>query len=104
MQNKSFNTNSKTLTDNHHSLLIGLDLASSPDESVFMRVNHSVFTDQVQPSDIEQMAICSMVCAINTLAMLNSDVLHISVAYAPHCADLEVKAFHANTNYSAVLF
>ena len=45
------------------------------------------------------MTVCNMVNAITTLALLNADFLHIQVFYEPHCADLNIKVFNADTNY-----
>lgn len=43
--------------------------------------------------------LCRMVNAIQELAILSSDVIHIETVYSAHAKDFQVKVFDANTNY-----
>ncbi|WP_022940090.1 hypothetical protein [Psychromonas hadalis] len=85
------NKTAQKMKCNRHLLLV--DHALLSDSSV---LHHAFKRDEGAHS------VCSMVSAIMTLAMLSSDVLHIEVAYSPHCADLDVKVFNVDTNYFGI--
>ncbi|WP_028863877.1 hypothetical protein [Psychromonas aquimarina] len=92
-------------TSSRAALLIGVDMASGQDESIVRTLNSAkYFADKAQRilnkgENGSTHAVHSMVNSIMTLSMLNHEVLHINVAYAPHCADLEIKVFDADTDY-----
>ncbi len=86
----------------HRAKLIGIDLASGPDETVFTNLNSAKhFADKATAllNKSEDMTICNAVTSITNLAILNRSVLHINVAYTPEDEGLVVKVFKADTNY-----
>lgn len=92
-------------TTSHMPLLIGIDMAAGKDESVVRNINQAkYFADKAQRllnkgDDENAHAIRCMVNSIMTLSMINSDVLHINVAYTPAAEELEVKVFASDTDY-----
>jgi hypothetical protein len=96
---------SPSLSKIYGGVVIGVDMASGPDESVAINLNTaSFFADKTQvfPDTSERLSVCHMVNAITTLAMLNAEVLHIEVFYEPHCADLNIKVHKADANYFGI--
>ncbi|KPU82202.1 hypothetical protein JI57_04545 [Psychromonas sp. PRT-SC03] len=58
-----------------------------------------VFMSLTRYREIVVNPVCEMVCSITTLAMLNSDVLHIFVNYSAHTKGLSVRVHASNTDY-----
>jgi hypothetical protein len=108
MQNKLLKSDadkSSSLSKIYEGVQIGVDMASGPDESVELNINKASFwanKSQTILNKDEETAICNMVNAITTLALLNAKILHISVFYEPHCADLNIKVFKVDTNYFGI--
>lgn len=89
----------------HRSKLIGIDLASGPDKTVFTNLNSAkVFADKARAllDKSDDMTICNAVNSIMTLALLNRKVLHIKVTYSPEVDGIRVDAFKANANYFGI--
>lgn len=78
-------------TSSRAPLLIGVDMAAGPDSSVIHVLKNSEHE--------KAHAIRSMVNSIMTLAMLNSDLLHIHASYSAHVKAVEVRVNPASTNY-----
>lgn len=95
-------------TTNHQgtALLIGVDMASGQDESIVKSLNSAkYFADKAQSilnkrDDGNDHAIHSMVNSIMTLAMINSDLLHIHITYSAHTKSISARVLGADTNYN----
>ncbi|MFT6986906.1 MAG: hypothetical protein ACJAT7_002756 [Psychromonas sp.] len=91
-------------------LLIGVDMAPGKDESIVRNLNKARhFADKAQrilTKNEDAHSVCNMVNAIMSLAVLNSELLHIHTRYSPHVKTLDVRVQPADTDYEnpAVVF
>ena len=88
-----------------HAHVIDVDIASGNDESIVRNLNVASFFTKKSRAILdknEDVTVCNMVNAIITLALLNAELLHVQIFYEPHCADLNIKVFNADTNYFGV--